>query len=220
MIEQVAATVPCDARMLSNARTAGAWEATTGRRAVTEGHAVFLRPEVMERILPVLIGANEFFSDPAANRSFLDEQRIEYLVVVKPGVWVGTTGPREPQKGDADAIAALAGRGAGRSGSTGLNLLSVRHPSRQPRRCPVTSTRATWPSLCTSVLTRGLTACGTALSPASGDGVLDDVCKRRHVADLADAPPKRMLLSSRDCRSHHMRGKRECRNEGSFECGY
>jgi hypothetical protein len=108
-IDRVAETVPCDARMLSNARTAGAWEATTGRRAVTEGHAVFLRPEVMDRILPVLIGANEFFSDPAANRSFLDEQRIEYLVVVEPHVWVGTTGPRTPHKGDADAIAALPG---------------------------------------------------------------------------------------------------------------
>jgi hypothetical protein len=108
-IDRVAETVPCDARMLSNARTAGAWEATTGRRAVTEGHAVFLRPEVMDRILPVLIGANEFFSDPAANRSFLEEQRIEYLVVVEPHVWVGTTGPRTPHKGDADAIAALPG---------------------------------------------------------------------------------------------------------------
>jgi hypothetical protein len=108
-IDQVAATVPCHARMLSNARTAGAWEATTGRRALTEGHAVFLRPEVMDKILPVLIGANEFFSDPAANRSFLDEEGIEYLVVVEPHVWVGTSGPRMPQKGDADAIAALPG---------------------------------------------------------------------------------------------------------------
>ena len=91
VIDRVAETVPCDARMLANARTAGTWQATTGRRAVTEGHAVFLRPKVLERILPVLIGANEFFSDPAANRSFLHEQRIEYLVVVEPGVWSGVS---------------------------------------------------------------------------------------------------------------------------------
>ncbi len=141
VIDQVAANVPCGARMLSNARTAGAWEALTGRRAVTEGHAVFLRPEVMDEILPVLIGANEFFSDPAANRSFLDEQGIEYLVVVEPGVWVGTTGPREPQKGDADAIAALPGvepvvRDRHVSiFAVGSNGRSV--PTSIPRRCPL-----------------------------------------------------------------------------------
>ena len=63
----------------------------------------------MDKILPVLIRANEFFSDPAANRSFLDEEGIEYLVVVEPHVWVGTSGHRTPRKGDADAIAALPG---------------------------------------------------------------------------------------------------------------
>ncbi len=109
VIDRVAETVPCGARMLSNARTAGAWEATTGRRAVTEGHALFLRPEVLDRVLPVLGGANEFFADPAGNREFLDEQRIDYLVVVEPNVWVGTSGVRLPQEGDAEAIAALPG---------------------------------------------------------------------------------------------------------------
>jgi hypothetical protein len=141
VIDQVAANVPCGARMLVNARTAGTWEATTGRRAVTEGHAVFLRPELLERILPVLIGANEFFADPAANRSFLDEQGIEYLVVVSPWPWVGTTGPREPERGDADAIAALPGVEPvvrDRRVSifrVGSNADAVPGPA--PRRCPL-----------------------------------------------------------------------------------
>ena len=95
----------------------------------------------MDRILPVLIGANEFFSDPAANRSFLDEQGIEYLVVVEPHVWVGTTGPRMPQKGDADAIAALPGVepivrdkhvSIFKVGSNGAAT-----PTDLPRRCPL-----------------------------------------------------------------------------------
>jgi hypothetical protein len=140
-IEQVAANVPCDARMLSNARTAGAWEALTGRRAVTEGHAVFLRPEVMDEILPVLIGANEFFSDPAANRGFLDEQDIEYLVVVEPRVWVGTTGPREPREGDADAIAALPGvEPVVRERHVSIFRVESNaraNPTAIPRRCPL-----------------------------------------------------------------------------------
>jgi hypothetical protein len=107
VIKRVKTFVPCDARMLSNARTAGTWEAWTGRRAVTEGHAPFLRPEVLERILPVLIAANEFFADPQANRAFLARERIQYLVVVKPQIWIGTNGGRVPAEGDAEAVASL-----------------------------------------------------------------------------------------------------------------
>jgi hypothetical protein len=109
VMERVANAVPCGTRMLVNARTAGTWEAMTGRRAVTEGHAPYLRPEVMERVLPVLLGANRFFGEPSANREFLERQRIRYLVAVEPGVWIGTKGQREPQTGDADAIASLPG---------------------------------------------------------------------------------------------------------------
>ena len=100
VIDRVAETVPCGARMLSNARTAGAWEATTGRRAVTEGHALFLRPEVLDEVLPVdRSGRTSSSADPAKNREFLDEQGIDYLVVVEPNVWVGTSGLRLPARG-------------------------------------------------------------------------------------------------------------------------
>ncbi|HXV58802.1 MAG TPA: hypothetical protein VD704_13130 [Gaiellaceae bacterium] len=108
VFESVSDTVPCGARMLANARTAGSWQAWTGRRALTEGMSPFLRPRIMEQILPILGGANDFFSDPAANRDFLEEQDVEYLVVVAPDVpvgWGGTGfGPRE---GDAERVAAL-----------------------------------------------------------------------------------------------------------------
>jgi hypothetical protein len=109
VIDRVEEVVPCDARMLANWRTAGTWEATTGRRAVTEGMAPFLRPRVMEHVLPVLIGANTFFDDPQANRGFLTRERVQYLVVVKPGVWIGTHSGRVPTEKDAEAVASVPG---------------------------------------------------------------------------------------------------------------
>jgi hypothetical protein len=92
MFRTVAGIVPCDARMLANARTAGSWQSWTGRRAVTEGMSPYLRPATMERVLPILIGGHEFFADPEANSDFLESQRVDYLVVVEPGVTFGTGG--------------------------------------------------------------------------------------------------------------------------------
>ena len=107
VIERVAETVPCNTRMLVNWRTAGTWEAATGRRALTEGMAPWLRPAILQHVLPVLIGANEFFDDPQANRDYLVRERVQYLVVVEPGVWIGTHSGRVPTARDADAVATL-----------------------------------------------------------------------------------------------------------------
>lgn len=108
VIERVADVVPCDARMLANARTTGTWQATIGRRAITEGMAPFLRPAVLERVLPVLVSANQFFAEPQSNRNFLERENVEYLVVVKPRVWFGWGGSgRGPAEGDAERVASL-----------------------------------------------------------------------------------------------------------------
>jgi hypothetical protein len=107
VIERVAGVVPCDARMLVNWRTAGTWEATIGRRAITEGHAPFLRPRILGFVLPTLLGANRFFDDPEANVDYLASKRVDYLVVVDRAAWIGTNGPRFPKTGDAAAVAAL-----------------------------------------------------------------------------------------------------------------
>jgi hypothetical protein len=141
VIEQVAETVPCGARMVVNARTAGTWEATTGRPAVTEGHAPYLRPDVMKRALNVLIAANEFFDDPEANRQFLTRERIQYIVVVKPGIWVGTAGPRRPTEADADAVGSLpdvrAVSQSGRATVFAVGATAAAHARGQPARCPL-----------------------------------------------------------------------------------
>jgi len=109
LMSQVASVVPCDARMLVNARTAGSWEAITGRLAVTEGHAPYLRPTVINRVVPVIVGANDFFRDPAANRDYLERERIQYVVTVGKNAWIGSKGPRQPREEDAEAVAALPG---------------------------------------------------------------------------------------------------------------
>jgi hypothetical protein len=140
-IERVADVVPCGARMLSNARTAGTWEAMTGRPALTEGMSPYLRPEVMARVLPVLIGANRFFRNPQANREFLARRNVEYLVIVDPHIWVGTNGERRPQEGDAEAVAALPNvhpvLRARRVSVFAVGSSSTAPGGGEPRRCPL-----------------------------------------------------------------------------------
>ena len=107
VMARVAGVVPCGARMLPNARTAGSWEAVTGRRSIIEGMAPYLRPEVMAHVLPLLVDSREFFRDPRANRDFLERERVEYVVFVQPGPWIGTAGGLIPTDGDLPALRAL-----------------------------------------------------------------------------------------------------------------
>jgi hypothetical protein len=107
VIERVAKVVPCGARLLPNARTAGSWEATIGRRSIIEGMAPFLRPEVMAHVLPLLVDAREFFRRPRANRDFLARERVDYVVFVRPSPWIGTAGGIIPTDGDLGELDSL-----------------------------------------------------------------------------------------------------------------
>jgi hypothetical protein len=82
LMQTLARTVPCDARMLVNVRTAGSFEVLAGRTSVDEGMAPYLRPSVLRRVLPVELGAKAFFKDPLANRAFIDRERIDVVVAV------------------------------------------------------------------------------------------------------------------------------------------
>jgi hypothetical protein len=107
VIERVAEVVPCDARMLPNARTAGSWQATIGRESIVEGMAPYLRPEVMAHVLPLLVDAREFFRRPEANRELVAREQVDYIVFVQPGPWIGTAGGIIPADGDLAAVESL-----------------------------------------------------------------------------------------------------------------
>lgn len=78
----VARTVPCNARILVNVRTAGSFEVLAGRTSVDEGMAPYLRPPVLRRVLPIVLGAHRFFRDPASNRAFIENQNVDVVVAV------------------------------------------------------------------------------------------------------------------------------------------
>ena len=82
LMQTLARTVPCDARMLVNVRTAGSFEVLAQRTSIDEGMAPYLRPSVLRRVLPVVLGAKAFFKDPLANRAYIDRQRVDVVVAV------------------------------------------------------------------------------------------------------------------------------------------
>jgi hypothetical protein len=89
----VRADVPCNARILTDARTAGAFAALTGRQSIVEGMAPYLNPAVLHRVLPVLFGARTFFTAPAAHADFLRSEHVDYVLLVKGRkVTIGQTG--------------------------------------------------------------------------------------------------------------------------------
>ena len=137
-LERAARLVPCDARMLPNARSAGVWEATTGRRSVIEGLAPYLRPEIMPRVLRRLVGAREFFQDPRAHRAFLARENIDYIAVLSRRLPAGSV---HPFPTNARAIAALPGTEVVFS-SPSVTVFAVQgrataSTAPQPPRCPL-----------------------------------------------------------------------------------
>ena len=82
-VEWVRQNTPCDARILVNQRTTGIFEAETGRVAVLEGMAPYLRPPILQRVIELMLAARAFFADPAGNARFLQDQAIDYVVLIE-----------------------------------------------------------------------------------------------------------------------------------------
>jgi hypothetical protein len=82
LMQTLQRTVPCGARMLVNVRTAGSFEVLARRMSVDEGMAPYLRPSVLRRVLPVVLGAKAFFKDPLGNRAYIDRERVDVVVAV------------------------------------------------------------------------------------------------------------------------------------------
>ncbi len=81
VVASIVAHVPCGARLLPTLRTEGVIEAATGRVSVLEGATPYLRPDVLRDTMRLLLAARDFFQEPAAHRSFLSDQGIDYLLV-------------------------------------------------------------------------------------------------------------------------------------------
>jgi hypothetical protein len=89
----VRADVPCDGRILADARTAGSFATLTGREGIVEGMAPYLNTPVMHQVLPVLFGARRFFTDPAQNVAFLRREHVDYvLLLTDQDVRIGQSG--------------------------------------------------------------------------------------------------------------------------------
>jgi hypothetical protein len=106
----VTATVPCAARILPDERTAGSFAALTGRRSVVEGMAPYLNPALMKRVLPVLLGAGEFFRKPQQNVGYLSRERVDFvLLLTDPTVRIGQSGGGVDRGADFAGVRALPG---------------------------------------------------------------------------------------------------------------
>jgi hypothetical protein len=77
----VAENLPCDARLMASQRTGGTFQGMTGRVAVTEGMAPYLRPEMLADVIDLLLDSRAFFEDPAGNEFVLNEYGIDYVLV-------------------------------------------------------------------------------------------------------------------------------------------
>jgi hypothetical protein len=84
-IEWVRDNTPCDSRILVNQRTTGIFEAETGRVAVLEGMAPYLRPPILQPVVGLMLAARDFFQDPIAHAQFLQDQAIDYVVLIGRG---------------------------------------------------------------------------------------------------------------------------------------
>jgi hypothetical protein len=83
-LEWIKANVPCDARLLSSRRTAGSFQALTGRASVDEGMAPYLRPRLLAQATTMLRAIGRFFEKPTASGSdLLSRYGVDYVVVVR-----------------------------------------------------------------------------------------------------------------------------------------
>jgi hypothetical protein len=103
-LEWLRQNTPCDARILASQRTTGIFEAVTGRAAVTEGMAPYLRPQILAPVVQVLLGARAFVEHPGENADFLTTHGIDYVVVLKAPLGA----PKPLGKPDIAALRALA----------------------------------------------------------------------------------------------------------------
>ncbi|MGH2750641.1 MAG: hypothetical protein ACRDK3_07185 [Actinomycetota bacterium] len=79
----ISENLPCDARILVNQRTGGTFQVFTGRVAITEGMAPYLRPDMLTQVIDILLDTRSFFEAPSDNYEVLERYGIDHVVVAK-----------------------------------------------------------------------------------------------------------------------------------------
>ncbi len=80
---------PCGARILPDRVTLGTFAAATGRVSVVEGMGPYLRPEMLHKVLALVLRAHRFFEHPAGGAAMLRRLGVDEVLVVK-GVRIGS----------------------------------------------------------------------------------------------------------------------------------
>lgn len=83
LVTAAARDTPCNSRLLTPFTTRGTFQALTGRTAVREGLAVFLRPSILTQALAVQRAAASFYADPAANAGVLRSLAIDDVLAYR-----------------------------------------------------------------------------------------------------------------------------------------
>jgi hypothetical protein len=82
-LDWVRERAPCGARLLVSERTTGIFEIGTGRAALLEGMAPYLRPQILADVIELMTDARAFFADPADHLDFLQSNRVDFVLFVK-----------------------------------------------------------------------------------------------------------------------------------------
>ena len=82
MLNWIRSETECDSMILTNQRTVGVFKAMTGRVALLEGMSPYLRPEMLDRSIDLMLEARRFFNDPLGRGHLLQEKGIDYVVVL------------------------------------------------------------------------------------------------------------------------------------------
>jgi hypothetical protein len=73
--------IPPDSTVLTDGYSEGIIHAVTGAHGLLEGRAPYTFPHVLYRANLLLREAREFYAHPRANRAFLDENGVDYVIV-------------------------------------------------------------------------------------------------------------------------------------------
>jgi hypothetical protein len=91
-VDWVRANIPCDARLLTNERTVGFIRAMTGRASILEGMGPFLRPDMLDQVVDLTLGARGFYTNPEGSSAYLEQHGVTHVLVLK-AIRLGFPGP-------------------------------------------------------------------------------------------------------------------------------